>query len=176
MGLIDDFLPEFQFREIHSRRIRAAAAPVMAAVAGYRPESDPLFRAAIALRELPLRLTRRRRPPFGLDDFTLLGREGDRELVYGLAGRFWQADYGLIAITDAAAWRDCVAGGAARLALGFRIAPSGTGGVELFTETRIICHDRRALRRLRPYWYLIRPVSGLIRRRILSAIARRAAG
>lgn len=173
MGLIDDFLPQFQFREIHRRRIRAGAAPVMEAVMGYRPESDPVFRTAIALRELPLRLLRRRRPPFGLDDFTLLGREGDGELVYGLAGRFWRADYGLIPIADAGAWHACTAEGTARLALGFRVAAHDPG-VELVTETRIFCHDPAGLRRLRPYWYLIRPVSGLIRRRILSSIARAA--
>ena len=33
--------------------------------------------------------------------------------------------------------------------------------------------DAAALRSFRPYWYLIRPVSGMIRRRMLRTIAQR---
>lgn len=40
----------------------------------------------------------------------------------------------------------------------------------LSTETRIVCADRSAQRHFAPYWYLIRPVSGVIRRRMLRAI------
>ena len=46
---------------------------------------------------------------------------------------------------------------------------------ELTTQTRVHCLDADALRRFTSYWYLIRPVSGLIRRRMLKAIARRCA-
>jgi hypothetical protein len=40
----------------------------------------------------------------------------------------------------------------------------------LVTETRVFCPDRASLLKFTPYWLLIRPVSGLIRRRILSSI------
>ncbi|WP_201742261.1 hypothetical protein [Mangrovicoccus ximenensis] len=42
------------------------------------------------------------------------------------------------------------------------------------TETRVFCLDRAAERAFAPYWYLIRPVSGLIRRRLLAMAARAA--
>ena len=94
MTLIDRYLPRYQFHEHHSRPLAATPARAMAAVQAYRPEQDPFFRCAIALRELPVRAFNQlrarptpTRPPFGLDDFTLLDRDGDRELAYGLIGR-----------------------------------------------------------------------------------------
>ncbi|WP_223920280.1 hypothetical protein [Aeromonas caviae] len=38
------------------------------------------------------------------------------------------------------------------------------------TQTRVFCPDLACRLKFAPYWYLIRPVSGLIRRRILGAI------
>ncbi|EGH05146.1 hypothetical protein PSYAE_24927, partial [Pseudomonas amygdali pv. aesculi str. 0893_23] len=49
----------------------------------------------------------------------------------------------------------------------------GDGLTRLVTETRVQCLDAVALRQFRPYWYLIRPFSGLIRRRVLKAIQRK---
>jgi len=44
------------------------------------------------------------------------------------------------------------------------------GRTRLLTETRVHCVDAGARRRFTPYWWLIRPVSGLIRRRLLARI------
>ena len=55
MTLIDRYLPRYQFHEHHSRPLAATPARAMAAVQAYRPEQDPFFRCAIALRELPVR-------------------------------------------------------------------------------------------------------------------------
>ena len=114
MTLIDRYLPRYQFHEHHSRPLAATPARAMAAVQAYRPEQDPFFRCAIALRELPVRAFNQlrarptpTRPPFGLDDFTLLDRDGDRELAYGLIGRFWRAGYDLIPCADGPAFLAC---------------------------------------------------------------------
>lgn len=45
---------------------------------------------------------------------------------------------------------------------------------ELTTETRVLLTDERSRRAFGRYWLLIRPFSGLIRRRWLAAIVRRA--
>jgi hypothetical protein len=45
---------------------------------------------------------------------------------------------------------------------------------ELTTKTRVLLTDDRSRNAFRRYWLLIRPFSGLIRRRWLAAIARRA--
>jgi hypothetical protein len=174
MSLIDRYLPRHQFSEEHSRYIPAPPARVLDVLG--RPEvlDDPAARGLIALREMPNRLAGRlgfasrlqHRPSFGIADFTPLGRDGDRELAYGLAGRFWQTDYGLVQMRDAAAFDALDCTGIAKLVMNFTAAPEGAG-TRLTTRTRVWCGDDAALRRFRLYWLLIRPASGLIRRRLL---------
>jgi hypothetical protein len=178
MALIDDYLPAYQFSERHSRPIAAAPERVMAAVAAYRPDDDRFFAAMIGLRELPMRLTAKLsgRPPalaapFGLENFTRLVERPGSESVYGLVGRFWRRDFGLVAIADGAAFRAFDEPGVAKLALSF-VASRTAAGTLLATETRVHCPDRGTQRRFAPYWYLIRPVSGLIRQRMLAIIQR----
>jgi hypothetical protein len=176
MRAIDRYVPKPDFRERHLLPVLAPPARLLAAAAAYRPEDDPFFRRMIGVREWPMRLGRsllRREgeppPPFGIDNFTLLERD-DTEIVYGLAGRFWAWDYGLLPVDDAAHFRALCEAGSAKLALNFAVEQASDGGAILSTETRIACVDQSARRAFTPYWYLIRPVSGLIRRRILGAI------
>lgn len=129
----------------------------------------------IGLRKLPTRLAQRRPPvdephrAFGIDNFTLLG-EDDTELVFGLAERFWQSDFGLLPLETHTGFPARDEPGIALLALNFRVASTPEGHTDLSTETRVFCTDRHAQVRFAPYWYLIRPVSGLLRRRMLNAI------
>ncbi|GAA6119587.1 hypothetical protein [Acidovorax sp. FG27] len=174
MSLIDHYLPRYQFAEEHSRYIPASQARVLDVLGRPAVLNDPIARGLIALRETPNRLAGRlgfasglkHRPSFSVADFTPLGRDGDRELAHGLAGRFWQSDYGLVDVRDAAAFQALDPAGIAKLVMNFTAAPEG-GGTRLTTRTRVWCGDDAALRRFRPYWLLIRPASGLIRRRLL---------
>ena len=61
-------------------------------------------------------------------------------------------------------------GAAAAPGGGPEAGPDAGGGTWLLTETRVWCTDRAALLRFTPYWYLIRPVSGLIRHRLLARV------
>ena len=177
MELMARYLPRFQFAEEHS--LHVPASPVRVLNAASRPEvvDDPVARRLIALRELPDRLAGRfgfasslqRRPAFSLADFTPLGRDGDHELAFGLAGRFWRADYGLAPLADARAFAALDPAGLAKLVLHFTAEPEGAG-TRLTTRTRIWCGDDAARRRFHLYWLLIRPASGLIRRRLLRRI------
>ena len=171
MPLIDSYLPRFQFSEIHSCRIAAEPASILEAVAAYKPEDDRFSRAMIGLREVPAR--RRGSEPFGMRNFTLLERT-ELALVYGLVGQFWQADYGLRKIADGPAFKAFGEAGVPRLALGFEIVPETEGIHRFTTQTRVFCPDDFSRRKFRPYWLLIRPVSGLIRRRILASIRKAA--
>jgi len=174
MPLIDSYLPLYQFSETHSCRIAADAAPILDAAGRYKPEDDLFFRAMIGLREMPARLLGRRgSKPFGMQNFTLLERT-DRALVYGLAGQFWRPDYGLRPITDGSAFREFQEPGVPRLALSFEVASQAGGAHRLTTETRVFCPDAVSRRKFRFYWLLIRPVSGLIRSRILASIRKTA--
>lgn len=177
MNLMNHYLPRYQFAEEHSLHIPARPAQVLDAVS--RPEvvDDPVARGLIALREWPNRLAGRlglpsslqHRPAFGLANFTPLGRDGDREIAFGLAGRFWQSDFGLVDLADAEAFAALDLQGRAKLVMNFSAEPEGTG-TRLTTRTRVCCGDAASQRRFQLYWWLIRPASGLIRRRLLGRV------
>ncbi|MGV2464911.1 UNVERIFIED_CONTAM: hypothetical protein QO022_41130, partial [Pseudomonas aeruginosa] len=174
------YLPHWQFSEHHQRLIDAPAAAVLDAVEDLLRFDDPLVRAFLVLREAPGRLAgllgRRNdlagRPRFGLHEFTRLERRADQAIAYGLVGRFWRADFALERIADGEHFRCYDQPGVAKLVLCFRCTPSASGTL-LHTETRVFCPDRASRLRFTPYWLAIRPVSGLIRRRLLAGIERR---
>ena len=153
------YLPHWQFSEHHQRLIDAPAAAVLDAVEDLLRFDDPLVRAFLVLR-------------FGLHEFTRLERRADQAIAYGLVGRFWRADFALERIADGEHFRCYDQPGVAKLVLCFRCTPSASGTL-LHTETRVFCPDRASRLRFTPYWLAIRPVSGLIRRRLLAGIERR---
>lgn len=179
MPLNDSYLPVYHFSEKHALNIAAPQANVMAAVLEYRPDNDRFFRGAIALRELPIRLfdriqrrTATPRKAFSLDNFTLLEQRDNQELVFGLAGKFWQPDYGQVAVSDAQDFQQFNEPGAAKLVLSHRLEKLDENHTRLTTETRVFCLDKEARKKFTPYWYLIRPVSGLIRLRMLHSVSK----
>jgi hypothetical protein len=174
MSFIDQFLAAYQYSERHSCLVAADPRTVLNAVEAYRPDADPLFKVLIGLRELPMRLMRRQdqlREPFGLHNFTLLGKTDDA-LVYGLIGQFWRSDFGLRSVGDGEGFMSFNELGVAKLVLGFSTSPERNAQTRLVTETRVYCPDRGSRLKFLPYWLVIRPISGLIRRRILSSIKR----
>lgn len=175
MTLIDEFLPRYDFRERHTALISAPADLILDCAARQRAQDDPLIRLAIRLRELPSRLMQRsQRPPLDLDDFTFLGRDGDRGLAFGLIGAFWQADYGLLDIDSPEAFKATVRTDVCQLVMDFNVDATASGASMLSTETRVFCPSPAVRRRFAPYWFVIRPVSGLIRQRTLARIRREA--
>ena len=108
-----------------------------------------------------------------LADFESMGfspvTRTDEEIVYAGIGRPWSPRGGMVSIPSAAGFRDFAEPGWAKMAVNFRVA-----GGALATETRVWLTDASARRGFAAYWLLIRPFSGLIRRRWLAAAARRA--
>lgn len=178
MTLIDRYLPVYQFRERHQLLVDASPAALLDAAGLPEVVDDPWVRGFIRLREFPDRLMGalggrsglRNRAPFGFHSFTPLGRDADRELAFGLVGRFWQSDYGSVPIDSPGAFEDFEEAGVAKLVLNFSAEPLGDGCTWLRTETRVFCNNRASMLRFTPYWWVIRPVSGLIRRRLLKRI------
>lgn len=178
MSLIDHYLPSFQFCEKHQLLTTAPAAALLDAALLPQVTDDPWMRRFVQLRELPDRLRGalggrsglQRRPAFGMHNFTLLGRNGDREIALGLLGKFWQADYGQTSIASADAFAAFAEPGMAKLVLNFSTDATCDGQTWLRTETRVYSNNQASLRRFTPYWWLIRPVSGLIRQRLLVRI------
>jgi hypothetical protein len=177
MKLIDEFLPSFDFREQHALSMRASAGVILDCVTWQRAQDDPIVRFAIRLRELPSRLISRSLPrPFDFDDFMFLGRNGDRSVVFGLAGAFLGTGLWLA--------RDSVYRGVktndrmdvCRLVTDFAVEAMPSAAMMLSTKTRVQRPTDDVRRRFAPYWYVIRPVSRLIRRRMLGRIREQAEG
>ena len=180
------WLPRWEFEEVHRRRgVRATAAQLMAAAASLDERDDAWLQALLALREWPARLrgrlfpARATLPPrrFGRADFVLLQQTPER-VVFGLAGRFWQADFGLERPDGPDGFCALLArttGGIALLTLEFSAFADDAGTCTLETATRVHCTDADCRRRFTPYWWAIRPFSGLVRRRLLRQIQRHAA-
>jgi hypothetical protein len=191
--LIDDYLPRWDVRERHRVVVRAAAAEVWSALRTADLASSPLVGALLGIRGLPGALARGRagvaalgreaRAPITLASFEsrgfrVLEERPREELLIGLEGQFWRPT-GRIATPDVDAFRDGrpPAAGTARAVWNFTLdarATPGPGAVELRTETRVLCADAATRRRFLPYWWIIRPGSGLIRRAMLHAIRRHA--
>ena len=165
------------FREEHARVIKADAKSCLDAAEAFEIDQDWLIRLCLALRDLPGRMVKGQESHrFSKKSFVFLGREGDRFLRYGLSGQFWRADYGLSrsGMCTPEAWQ--AACGQTRLLLEFEARSHGRGTTYLVTRTLVSCPEDAERRRMALYWALIRPVSGLIRRRILRAIAGQAGG
>jgi hypothetical protein len=188
-SLIDELLPAYDVRERHHTRVRASAAATYAAIRSADLADAPLARALLGVRALAaalphgragLRALRRRRhEPVTLGTlerhgFRVVAARPPEEIVLGLEGRFWTLGGGL-ATPPPAAFRLCgPTPGTARAVWSFTTRELGPSLVELATETRVQCADAAARRRFLPYWALVRPGSGVLRRLMLGAIRRAA--
>jgi hypothetical protein len=176
MGIvrIDDLLPDWHFGERHSLATSAPAGDLVAAVERVTWAQVPVMRALMRVRSAGrLRLGQDR--PI-LEDmagigFTVLARTGD-EIVAAAIGRPWSPTGGRAPRLGEQPdpmqfFVDFSAPGWAKMIINFQ-AHAG----KLTTETRVLLTDARSRRAFRRYWLIIRPFSGLIRRRWLAAIVR----
>jgi hypothetical protein len=185
---LDDFLPDYDAREVHSTRVAAPPETAIAAARALTARDVPLMVALMALRRLPatvLGVARRsraaRRPRRDLDTpilegltrtgFVVLAEQPD-ELVLGVVGRFWTLDGGIgrVSPDEFVGFREP---GFAKAVMNFHVQSVG-GGTVLTTETRIAGTDEEARRKFRRYWRIVMPGSAAIRRAWLRAIRRRA--
>jgi hypothetical protein len=173
---LDELLPHWHFRERHRHATPASPAALLTAAEQVTWAEVPVLRNLMGVRSAG-RLRRPAGSPILTDmaeiGFTVLERTGD-EVVIGALGRPWKGGGGpaprLIEQPDPARFFvDYAEPGWAKMLANFRAADG-----ELTTETRVLLTDEPARRAFRRYWMIIRPFSGLIRRRWLAAIAARA--
>jgi hypothetical protein len=180
LGLLDDVLPRWDVAKTY--RLAVDASPEMTFSAALRHD----FReAAVARFLMRLRgygeLVARPRESSGLVaslkrlGFVFLGEIPDRELVFGLVGRFWTPGGDLRAVS-AVEFAEFQQEGFAKAAWNVAVTPEANDRCVLSTETRVICFGGRARWRFRTYWSLIEPFSGWIRKELLRGIRRRAEG
>ncbi|MEO5821599.1 MAG: hypothetical protein ABIT71_13950 [Vicinamibacteraceae bacterium] len=179
-AIIDDYAPEWEFDEHHTRRIAAPPDRVYAAIRTLPAGDIRFFHLLTWLRRLG-----RPQPPGILNapkdepiidtavrgGFVLLAEDPPREVVVG-AVVIGQSR--VLQPLGADAFGAIVEPGFAKATMNFLIAPDGAGGSIVTTETRVHATDPRSARRFAMYWRIIQPGSGFIRRMWLRAIERRA--
>jgi hypothetical protein len=160
----------------HQTHVVASAADAWAALHRADLGGSWVTRALLTLRGLRRpRATRR----LTLDalagaGFMPLGERPGREVAFGLVGRFWTPSGGRVAVVPAE-FRAFARPGYAKVVWTFAVEDEAPGVTRLVTETRVACVDAASRRRFRLYWLLVRPFSGVIRKAMLSAVAREAA-
>jgi len=168
--LIDDFMPNCDFCETHDIKIRATTENVFRALNEVDLCESAMIRWLFRLRGLPTReITLREMQRLR---FEVLGESENRELVLGLAGRFWTINGDLRKI-NSQNFREFNEKGFAKAAWNF-LLDEAEGETCLTTETRVKCLDAESRKRFGFYWMLIQPFSALIRKEILKAVKQKA--
>lgn len=183
---LDEFLPSYEFCELHKVTVEAPPERVFAALKELTiAELSPLIFLLTGIRSLPGRLLKRHAPPplrAGLfleqlyqGGFIPLAEEPNREIVFGLVGQFWKPSGGIQPnVPDAAAFLAFNDPDVARAVTNLAVSVDKSGRTHCTTETRVHVPGRVARRKFAYYWRIISPGSALIRVLWLRAIKRRA--
>jgi hypothetical protein len=183
--LLDSYLPKYEFNEVHAINIQAPPEKIFRALKELTPsELSPVFRILFAIRSLPARLMGQDDKTFALskplleqmyeNDFVVLA-ETERELVFGLIGKFWELSGGAsIHLANAQEFLDFDQPDYAKAAANFIISENSHDVFSITTETRIHITDPTARKKFAVYWRIIYPGSAWIRRLWLKAIKGRA--
>ena len=158
--------------------VEASAEKTYAAVLRHDFRDAGIARLLMRLRGYGALVARPRETPGLVGDlsrlgFVFLGEVPGREVVFGLAGRFWKPRGGLRPLS-AEEFPRFGEEGFAKAAWNIAVAPGENGSCILSTETRVLCFGARARRLFRIYWTLIEPFSGWTRKELLRGIRRRA--
>ena len=178
---LDEFMPVWQFSELHSIDIAAPPARVFEVMNRVRPDDIFLFRTLIAIRgggqPLPPSIQKAIASYQSLHDiaihstFVALADDPLRESVVGtIVGR----PPGPRVPLTPAIFKNALPPGYSLAAMNTIVTPDGSGGSIVSTETRVFANSAAERRRFARYWRVIYPGSALIRRMILRAIERRA--
>jgi hypothetical protein len=162
MSRLDEFLPEYDARERHERRVPGTPELAVAAALGTPVAPDGLVRTLFRVRGLPgggsvLGALR----AIGLEPLV----EEPTCVVLGAAGRPWSPRSRLTPFDKAGA-------GQVRIVFDITATAAADGMSVLATETRVAAMDAKSRRAFRRYWLAVGPFSALIRRRWLAAAER----
>ena len=177
---LDEFVPAWQFREIHTIRVAASPERVFEAIRRVRADEILLFRTLTWLRR-----GGRQAPPSIMNaggsesiidvatstGFLRLADDAPRELVVGAVV---MAPRGTRGTLTPEVFRKPLPAGFALAGMNFLVTPDGPDGSLVSTETRVFANSPDARRQFARYWRIIYPGSATIRRMWLRAIARRA--
>jgi len=170
-AMIDSFLPDYDFRTSHRQWVDADTDEVWAALTTVRFDELVLTRPLLRVRKLGKRI-----PPgsvFYDGPVTLLRVEDGRQAVGGSIAQSWSLRPRHKELSTAEEFLSFTDPGWVKFVTDFRVQPD-KGGTRLSTETRIKATDSVSKRRFFLYWTGIRMFSGVVRRDVLAAVARKA--
>ncbi|MGI8656267.1 MAG: hypothetical protein ACR2LC_13745 [Pyrinomonadaceae bacterium] len=164
---LDHFAPRYDVAARHQTKVYAPAKNVYAAIRKLDLSRSAIVRTLFRLRGMPLEC-------LTLDGllktgFVLLAEVPDRELVLGLAGRFWSLS-GELQNVSADSFRSFDEAGYAKAVWNFSLEPLGENVTRLTTETRVTCLDSASRRSFKFYWSFVKPFSGVVRKETLRLI------
>ena len=169
--LIDEYLPVFHFSETHATDVNAPANVVYSSILACDLGRSVIVRFLFRLRRLPkCEMTIEGLQQMG---FRLLVNREDREIVFGLIGKFWTSSAGIVPFQPEE-FASFDSKGYAKAAGNLLAVPITSHSTRLITETRVQCTSSWSRVRFALYWSLIRPFSGLIRRKWLRLIKKHA--
>jgi hypothetical protein len=177
---IDEWLPQYQVSARYSILVRATPAQAYAALNQASFSDLTILRVLTRLRGYRLKSEKSAAAdgsPTGrrYGSFLQLAAVPPKEVLVGIAGRFWRPDGGIVPNLSPAEFRDFRREGYAKAVWNFTLT-STAEGTRLSTETRVQTFGRAARLKFRAYWLVVGPFSGLIRGAMLREVRRRAEG
>jgi hypothetical protein len=171
---IDQWLPRYQVSSCYSAFVHASDEKTYSALKRANFSDLAIVRGLMRLRGY--RIGGAKTPesiaqPDARGPFLDLAAVPAQELVFGITGRFWRPDGGIVRGLTPAEFGDFHRAGYAKAVWNFSLAPAD-GGTQLSTETRVQTFGRSATLMFRTYWLLVGPFSGLIRRAMLREVKR----
>jgi hypothetical protein len=174
---LDEFLPSYDVAARYDILVQATRADTATALEQLNFSESGLTRLLLILRTLG-----RRRPEESGTQIERLRRAGfielanfpQKEIVFGVVGRFWRPDSGIITGLSAEEIIAFHAEGYAKAMWNFAVVAEAARTTRVVTETRIQTFGRSARWKFRAYWLIVGPFSGLIRKEILAMVKRKA--
>jgi hypothetical protein len=173
---IDEWLPHYQVSAGYSVLVHASEEKTYAALKGANFSEIRIVRSLMRLRGYRIdrgRIPASEAPDGGRGSFLELAAVPRREVVLGIAGRFWRLDGGIVRGLTPVDFGDFRCQGYAKAVWNFALAPT-VAGTQLSTETRVQTFGRSPTLKFRAYWLLVGPFSGLIRKAMLREVKRMA--
>ena len=168
--LQEKYLPVYDVCKSVSILIDANASAVYASLCKPDLQWPPIITFVMKLRGMtPLKSFNLQR--LNKSMFILLEAVPEKEIILGLAGKFWTAT-GHLKKLEPCEFATTVYKGYAKATWSFELTNVSEKQTMLKTETRVFCDTRLAKFKFRLYWFFIQPFSTMIRKEILKSIER----
>ncbi|HUQ88062.1 MAG TPA: hypothetical protein VM096_10915 [Vicinamibacterales bacterium] len=180
---IDDYMPQYHFREHHTIAVSASPDRVYAAIKSVSADEIALFRLFTGIRRFgrpgPESILNAPAKQPILDvatrtGFLLLIDRAPSDIVLGAVVVAPPGIGGPRRQFTGADFMGLIQPGFAKATMNFRIQELGNGTSRVDTETRVFATDGVALKRFTPYWRVILPGSSILRATWLRAIKTKA--